>query len=146
MSKSDDKPYEVGYGRPPKQTQFQKGVSGNPLGRPAKQASLQVKDTLLAALAEQVTLNGPNGPVRMSMMQLIMSNLVRDAAKSDPAARKQVMGLAQRYGLDRDPPPEDTYDGSVEGLDRAITFYEPLLEKLRKLRNIRAAQRRPQPD
>ena len=28
--------YEVGYGKPPKSTQFEKGVSGNPKGRPKK--------------------------------------------------------------------------------------------------------------
>jgi Family of unknown function (DUF5681) len=28
--------YEVGYGKPPKNTQFQKGASGNPKGRPKK--------------------------------------------------------------------------------------------------------------
>lgn len=31
---SDD--YEVGYGRPPKHGQFQKGKSGNPSGRRAE--------------------------------------------------------------------------------------------------------------
>lgn len=29
-------PYEVGYGRPPKATQFKPGQSGNPKGRPRK--------------------------------------------------------------------------------------------------------------
>ena len=37
MSKETRKiDYEVGYGKPPKNTQFQKGVSGNPKGRPKK--------------------------------------------------------------------------------------------------------------
>lgn len=31
---SKKKPYEVGYGKPPKSTQFQPGKSGNPKGRP----------------------------------------------------------------------------------------------------------------
>jgi hypothetical protein len=29
-----DKPYEVGYGKPPKRSRFRKGVSGNRKGRP----------------------------------------------------------------------------------------------------------------
>lgn len=33
------KTYDVGYGKPPKQTRFQKGVSGNPAGRPKKYKS-----------------------------------------------------------------------------------------------------------
>lgn len=32
--KNRKKDYEVGYGRPPKKSQFQKGQSGNPSGRP----------------------------------------------------------------------------------------------------------------
>ena len=33
-NKSDH--YEIGYGKPPKSTQFKKGASGNPSGRPRK--------------------------------------------------------------------------------------------------------------
>lgn len=42
MSKSDEEieTKEVGYRRPPKATQFQKGVSGNPKGRTPKQPSV----------------------------------------------------------------------------------------------------------
>jgi hypothetical protein len=34
MSTYDDPGYEVGYGKPPQSTQFKKGKSGNPKGRP----------------------------------------------------------------------------------------------------------------
>jgi hypothetical protein len=37
-SKSDSAAYEVGYRRPPKQHQFQKGRSGNPTGTNRKPA------------------------------------------------------------------------------------------------------------
>ena|SRR5437868_14511965 len=41
MSKDDSTDdYEVGYGKPPKNSQFQKGVSGNPTGRPKKARDL----------------------------------------------------------------------------------------------------------
>ena len=34
MSTHDESDYEVGYGKPPQSTQFRKGRSGNPKGRP----------------------------------------------------------------------------------------------------------------
>ena len=38
MSDKSAKTYEVGFGKPPKVTRFQKGKSGNPSGRPKKSA------------------------------------------------------------------------------------------------------------
>jgi len=43
--------YEVGYGKPPRHTRFEPGVSGNPHGRPkdAKNLSTLVHDAASAA-------------------------------------------------------------------------------------------------
>lgn len=55
---SDD--YEVGYGKPPKHTRFQKGQSGNPKGRP--KGSKNMGTLLGEVLAQKVTVteNGQN--------------------------------------------------------------------------------------
>ena len=37
---SEPEDYEVGYGKPPESSQFKKGVSGNPSGRPKKPAEI----------------------------------------------------------------------------------------------------------
>lgn len=45
--------YEVGYGKPPKRSQFKKGQSGNPEGRPKETKNL--KTDLADELGETVT-------------------------------------------------------------------------------------------
>ena len=55
---NDDETYEVGFGKPPKRTQFAKGKSGNPRGRP--KGALNVATMLKRILEEEViiTQNG----------------------------------------------------------------------------------------
>ena len=75
MSAPDDA-YEVGYGRPPKETRWKKGQSGNPgpkKRRPAAVATVEIIDRLFVKPVEIVE----NGVVRkVSTLEAILMRLV----------------------------------------------------------------------
>ncbi len=65
--KKDKKDYDVGRGRPPKHTQFKKGASGNPGGRPKGSKNMR---TLIYELAEEmVSLRTQEGVIKMPMRE-----------------------------------------------------------------------------
>jgi hypothetical protein len=78
--------YEVGYGKPPRNTQFQKGVSGNPKGRPKK--TLDFDHALLRESMAFVTINENGRPRRISKHELAIKQLLNKTIGGNiPAAR-----------------------------------------------------------
>ncbi len=78
--------YEVGYGKPPRNTQFIKGVSGNPKGRPQK--PLDFDDELLRESRTSVTINENGRRRSISKHAVVVKQLMNQAAKGNmPAAR-----------------------------------------------------------
>ena len=91
-----DGEYSVGYGRPPQQTRFQPGRSGNPKGRPKGSRSVGaiLQDIIRQKIA--VTENGKTR--RMSTLEVMFRRLVNDALRSDARAMKLLLSLVDRYG------------------------------------------------
>ena len=74
-------PYQVGYGKPPKHTRFQKGRSGNPFGRPRAPKSFRTLTQRM--LDEEVSLT-ENGQQRvLSRLEVIFTQIVNKAAMGD---------------------------------------------------------------
>lgn len=88
--------YSVGYGRPPKATQFRKGESGNPRGRPkgTRTVGAMLQEILRQKIA--VTENGKTR--RLPALEVILRRLVNDAMRSEPRALKLLLALHDRYG------------------------------------------------
>jgi hypothetical protein len=87
--------YEVGYGRPPKKTQFKSGQSGNPRGRPKVEKSLEA--ALNDALKAKVKLRG-NGKERVvSSIQAFALRVVTDAIQGKASAQKTLLALMARF-------------------------------------------------
>jgi hypothetical protein len=77
-----DDGYEVGYGRPPKHSQFKPGRSGNPKGRPPKSKNV---DTLIKSeLDAMVTIKEGGRELRITKREAIVKQFVNSALKGDP--------------------------------------------------------------
>lgn len=69
--------YEVGYGRPPKETQFKPGKSGNPKGRPPGSKNFSTILNNIMSRSLNVVVNGR--PQRMSTIEALIEKLLRVA-------------------------------------------------------------------
>lgn len=80
---------QSGYGAPPEHSRFRKGQSGNPRGRPKRQASFG--DELLGELSEtiQVTENGRLR--RISKQRALIKAMTAGALKGDARAAALLM-------------------------------------------------------
>lgn len=88
--------YEVGYGRPPKATQFAPKKSGNLRGRP--KGSRSVAATLKDVLSRKVTLTEHGKTRRVPALEAILHRALDDGLRGDKGAVKLVLALAERYG------------------------------------------------
>jgi len=70
-------PYDVGFGKPPKQTRFKKGRSGNPNGRPRKKPDLYTE--LRRVLGETVNVTNQGEPRQVTVQEALLL-LLRDQA------------------------------------------------------------------
>ena len=88
MSEPDD--YMVGYRKPPKNSQFQKGRSGNPGGK-RKTVVTNANSALASALSRRVTVLDEDGETRMSELEALMRGLVNKARQGDTRCIKLVL-------------------------------------------------------
>ena len=100
--------YVVGYGRPPKASQFTAGKSGNPKGRP--KGGRSVGEILKEVIEQKVAVTENGKTRRISALEVMLRRLVNDAMRSDPTALKLLLPLIDRYSE----PPEAVNANNAE--------------------------------
>jgi len=91
MSDHNSEDYKVGYGRPPRHTQFKKGQSGNRRGRP--KGTFNLARTLRKALLETATVNERGAKKRMTKLDVAVRQQTNKAAAGDGQALKLLAQL-----------------------------------------------------
>lgn len=76
---------KVGYKKPPKKSQFKKGESGNPKGRPPKKC---FHVAFYDALNEEITVTIGGEKVTMTIKEAIMKKMLIDAVNGKQTATK----------------------------------------------------------
>jgi Family of unknown function (DUF5681) len=89
-----DNEHDVGYKKPPKHSQFPKGKSGNPNGRPKAAIDISIREIF------DGDQRGKNGEV-ISRREAYVISLVNDALRGNQKAFSKFMTLMHRSGLMR---------------------------------------------
>jgi uncharacterized protein DUF5681 len=84
----------VGYKKPPKKNQFQKGKSGNSAGKPKGHRNL--KTDLEAELAEMIHVSEGGMRRAISKQRALLKSLTAKGLQGDPRAANTVLSLVQK--------------------------------------------------
>jgi hypothetical protein len=79
--RATDDGYDVGYGRPPRHTQFKPGQSGNPRGRP--KGAKSEADILNALLNRKITIQERGRARQITVMEGAYRAITQNALKGD---------------------------------------------------------------
>lgn len=102
-----------GYGRPPRHSQFKKGRSGNPRGRPKGATSF--KADLAAELQEKLALTENGQERKITKQRAFIKTLTAAAIKKDIRAVNALLACMRYFGVGAEEQAAENFD--VEDLD-----------------------------
>jgi hypothetical protein len=86
--------YDIGYGKPPRNTQWKKGQSGNPKGRPRRDRNVAA---LVAAILDQrIVVRAGKTTKRRTRLEHLVHRLFEQALEGDPRLMKMALDEARK--------------------------------------------------
>jgi len=113
-----DRAYVVGYGRPPTESRFQPGTSGNPRGR--RKGSKNLKTLIRKAMTATVSIHEGTKTRRVSKIEGVVLRQLQSALTGDDRSAMAVIKMAMQMGLLEEPTRNAAEDAALSGADERI--------------------------
>ena len=120
--KQSEGDYEVGYARPPVNTRFKPGQSGNPKGRP--KGTKNLKTDLMEEANETILVREDGRKVRISRQRAVIKTLFMKALKGDVRSMAKILELIMTVnGLAPEDEAEEPLSADEEEVLRTLQSY-----------------------
>jgi hypothetical protein len=113
-----DRTYAVGYGRPPIESRFQPGTSGNPRGR--RKGSKNLKTLIRKAMTASVSIHEGTKTRRVSKIEGVVLRQLQSALTGDDRSAMAVIKMAMQMGLLEEPASNAAEGTALSGADERI--------------------------
>jgi hypothetical protein len=114
----------VGFAKPPQTTQFQKGKSGNPKGRPKGARSIS---NILAKMGRERVRITTNGRVRsVTKLEAVFMQLINKAASGDIKATRELLAANRLF-----PEPTEVIHAPTVPSERDAALMKSILTRIR---------------
>jgi len=113
-----ERTYAVGYGRPPIESRFQPGASGNPSGR--RKGSKNLKTLIRKAMTATVSIHEGTKTRRVSKIEGVVLRQLQSALTGDDRSAMAVIKMAMQMGLLEEPASNAAEDTALSGADERI--------------------------
>src|SRR5262252_3716414 len=87
--------YEVGYRKPPRHTQFQKGQSGNPGGRPRRSSAERLEELALYEAYRTTIVMEDGHAIPMPAIQAVLRRQLESAASGNVRAQRDILAMVR---------------------------------------------------
>jgi hypothetical protein len=134
-----ESPYRVGYGKPPKQSRFTKGRSGNPRGRP--KGSRNLATMIIEELTRTVSVVENGKRTKVPKIRVAVRQALNRAMAGDFKALHQIINMLRshdvlkRVDLRRSTKMNVPLIQSSHSLEEAVKLYQMTLDSLGDLEN-----------
>lgn len=98
--------YDNGYCRPPLESRWKKGTSGNPGGRPKRKKKRLVEDIMRAELNKMITLTIDGKEERITVLEAVVKRQINDLLSASATQRHRAFNRLLELGA-LSPSPEE---------------------------------------